>query len=174
MKCVTVKHLTLEPQIFSGRSEHVGHMRAFLQVTCCGSHPELYGRRSPVADSSVCRVPCVTFLPHVQHQGNSSVWYCAWNTSVWYCAWNTSKELILRQSEETGGRDSDCGVLQSTLASGLRWGNPDVLCFWPVTDVFQLKYIGIKCSCVLCVRDNTVIFVVFCVIRACYKQNETK
>jgi hypothetical protein len=41
---------------------------------------------------------------------------------------HTSKELILRQSEETGDRDSDCGVLQLTLASGLRWGKPDVLC----------------------------------------------
>jgi hypothetical protein len=40
---VTVNHLTLEPPIFSDRLEHVGNMPAFLQVTCCGSHPDSFG-----------------------------------------------------------------------------------------------------------------------------------
>lgn len=39
--------------------------------------------------------------------------------------------------------------------SCLREGKPALPSLWPVTDIFQLKYIGLKCSCVLCVLDNS-------------------
>jgi hypothetical protein len=70
----------------------------------------------------------------------------------------------LRQSEETGDRDSDCGVLQLTLASGLHWGKPDVLCLWPLTDVFQLKIHWDKVQ--LCfVRSETIrLFLLYSVL----------
>jgi hypothetical protein len=41
--------------------------------------------------------------------------------------------------------------------------------FVTITDIFQLKYIGLKCSRVFCVLVYTVIDLMFCVFRAVYK-----
>jgi hypothetical protein len=38
-----------------------------------------------------------------------------------------------------------------------------------ITDLLQLKYTGLKCSRVLCVRDVQLFCVVFCVVRALHK-----
>jgi len=48
--------------------------------------------------------------------------------------------------------------LQLTLVLFFSGRKPTFLCLWPVTDVFKLKYITLKCSCVSWVWDNTVTF----------------
>jgi len=46
---------------------------------------------------------------------------------------------------------------------------PSPFFLWTVTDVFQLKYTGLKCSRVLCVRDKQLFSVVFYVVTAVHK-----
>jgi hypothetical protein len=100
MKGAAVRYLTLEPPIFSDRPDDMENMPAFQQVTCCGrtlTHcAQVYGRWSPVADSSWWLV-----LLHLPHQGSSSAWHYLWNENKW---------LMFRQPEGRGDRDSDCGV----------------------------------------------------------------
>jgi hypothetical protein len=44
------------------------------------------------------------------------------------------------------------------LGSGYTVWSQTVICLWPAADNLRLKYIGLKCSCVLCKRVNTIIF----------------
>ena len=97
------------------------------------------------------------------------------DVSLWNEDLRSSTPKMFRRGTGGGGgwdvRTDDCSGVRFWPWQCFRRGSQGVRCLWPVTDVLQLKYLGMESIYVVWGRVNSVmwdwIFCFFCLVRAC-------